>query len=252
SGGAGGEFGPTLVIGGLVGGAFGLVFHALLPSWVPDPGAFALVGMGAMLGGVAHVPVSSLILVCELAGSYDLLVPLMLAEGITYVLLRRVHLYRRQVPSRLHSPAHRHESRDVLESIRVEEVFRRDERLDTVPRCAPLAEVLHRMGEAERPALLVVDDAGRPVGVISLDGLQGAIGEDGLQGLALAADVMVHLVPLRPRDDLHAALHAFLETGSHALPVRERDEVVGVITHDDVTVAYEREVAERLRADPAE
>jgi CIC family chloride channel protein len=252
SGGSGGEFGPSLVIGGLVGGAFGLIFDLVVPSWAPDPGAFALVGMGAMLGGVAHAPVSSLILVCELAGSYDLLVPLMLAEGITFVLLRRVHLYRRQVTSRLHSPAHRHEGRDILESILVKEVFTPGARLDRVARAAPLDEVLYRMSESSAPTLVVVDEAERPVGLISLRGLQGALGEEGLDGLAMAADVMMRLVKITPQDHLHTAMRAFLDTGSTALPVCEEDQVAGVLTQEDVTRAYEREVAERIGADAAE
>lgn len=245
SGASGGEFGPTLVIGGLVGGAFGLVFHSAMPSLVPAPGAFALVGMGALLGGVAHVPVSSLILVCELAGSYDLLVPLMLAEGVTFVLLRRVYLYRQQVPNRLESPAHRHESHDLLESIAVEEVYRRGERLRSVPPTATLREVMRSLAESDEPALLVESD-GRCCGMIALDAMQGVLAEDGVEAVALAADVMVPVARLTPRSDLHDALRAFLETGSHALPVLEGDAVVGLITQDDVTLAYERAADERL------
>ena len=62
-----------------------------------DPGAFALVGMGTLYGGLAHVPIASLVMTCELAGSYDLLVPLMLAEGIAFVALRHRTLYHAQV-----------------------------------------------------------------------------------------------------------------------------------------------------------
>ena len=89
SGGSAGDFAPSLVIGALFGGAFGRIVALVLNDPRIDPGAFALVGMGTFYGGIAHVPLSSLVLVCELAGSYDLLVPLMLAEGIAFVLLRR-------------------------------------------------------------------------------------------------------------------------------------------------------------------
>ena len=61
--------------------------------------------MGTFYGGIAHVPLSSLVLVCELAGSYDLLVPLMLAEGIAFVVLRRRSLYRAQLATQRDSPA---------------------------------------------------------------------------------------------------------------------------------------------------
>ena len=80
--------------------------------------------MGTFYGGVAHVPLSSLVLVCELAGSYDLLVPLMLAEGIAFVVLRRRSLYRAQLPTQRDSPAHQHATLDVLRSTRVGAVMR--------------------------------------------------------------------------------------------------------------------------------
>ena len=96
------------MIGGLFGGAFGRAAQLLLHDPRIDPGAFALVGMGTFYGGIAHTPLSSLVLVCELAGSYDLLVPLMLAEGIAFVALRKRSLYHAQVPTQRDSPVHQH------------------------------------------------------------------------------------------------------------------------------------------------
>src|SRR5499427_11150082 len=108
SGGSAGDFAPSLVIGGLFGGAFGRAAQLLMPHAQIEPGAFALVAMGTFYGGISHTPLSSLVLVCELAGSYDLLVPLMLAEGIAFVALRRRSLYRAQLPTQRDSPAHQH------------------------------------------------------------------------------------------------------------------------------------------------
>jgi CIC family chloride channel protein len=126
SGGSAGDFAPSLVIGGLFGGAFGRAAQMLLGDPRIDPGAFALVAMGTFYGGVAHVPLSSLVLVCELAGSYDLLVPLMLAEGIAFVALRRKSLYRAQVGTQRESPVHQQSTptRDVLRETRVGAVMR--------------------------------------------------------------------------------------------------------------------------------
>jgi CIC family chloride channel protein len=124
SGGSAGDFAPSLVIGGLFGGAFGRAAQMLLHDQRIDPGAFALVAMGTFYGGIAHAPLSSLVLVCELAGSYDLLVPLMLAEGIAFVVLRRRSLYRAQLPTQRDSPAHQHATIDVLRSTRVGSVMR--------------------------------------------------------------------------------------------------------------------------------
>src|SRR4029453_6893413 len=124
SGGSAGDFAPSLVIGGVVGGAFGRAAQMLLNDPRIEPGAFALVAMGTFYGGVAHAPLWSLVLVCELAGSYDLLVPLMLAEGIAFVVLRRRSLYRAQLPTQRDSPAHQPATRDVLRSPRGGSVMR--------------------------------------------------------------------------------------------------------------------------------
>lgn len=253
SGGSGGEFGPSLVIGGLCGGGFGLLFHLLAPEVVPDPGSFALVGMGALFGGIAHVPVSSLIMVCEMTGSYDLLVPLMLTEGITFVLLRRVAIYRRQVRSRLDSAAHRDEvTVDILESLRVDDVFERGAELSEVRARDSLRDVLRVLSGSSWPAVLVRDAEGRLVGEISLDAVQGAILEEGLDGVLVAADLVGKLPRLSPGDDLHTALHHFLMSGAAVLPVVDPDvpdrPIVGVLTQAHVTKAYDEAIERRLTA----
>jgi CIC family chloride channel protein len=125
TGGSAGDFAPALVIGGLFGGAFGRVAQLLLHDPRIDPGAFALVAMGTFYGGISHTPLSSLVLVCELAGSYDLLVPLMLAEGIAFVALRNRSLYTAQVKSQRESPAHKTTANiDVLTTTRVGAIMR--------------------------------------------------------------------------------------------------------------------------------
>ncbi|HET6147398.1 MAG TPA: chloride channel protein [Polyangia bacterium] len=125
TGGSAGDFAPALAIGGLFGGAFGRVAQLMSGDPRIDPGAFALVGMGTFYGGIAHTPLSALVLVCELAGSYDLLVPLMLAEGIAFVALRKRTLYRAQVPTQRDSPVHQATSApDLLRSAQVAAVMR--------------------------------------------------------------------------------------------------------------------------------
>lgn len=250
SGGSGGEMGPSLVIGALVGGAVGLLFHDLFPEVVTQPGAFALVGMGAFFGGVANVPISAAIMVCELCGSYDLLAPLILVCGISFVALRRVILYRAQVRGRVDSPAHRDEiTIDILRSLTVEKVFDATTELLHVQLHTPATEVLRLMTESDLPSLSVEDAGGHPTGVISLRAVQGLVGTDALDGL-LAADMSMPVTPLRLDDDLHTALRAFLDAEAAALPVANADGVVvGVLTHADVDVAYERAVADRLESD---
>ena len=125
TGGSAGDFAPVLAIGGLFGGAFGRAAQLVTGDTRIDAGAFALVGMGTLYGGIAHTPLPALVLVCELAGSYDLLVPLMLAEGIAFVALRKRTLYHAQVPTQRDSPVHQIAGApDLLRSAQVLAVMR--------------------------------------------------------------------------------------------------------------------------------
>jgi CIC family chloride channel protein len=174
TGGSAGDFAPALVIGGLFGGAFGRAAQMLTGDPRVDPGAFALVAMGTFYGGIAHTPLSSLVLVCELAGSYDLLVPLMLAEGIAFVALRKKSLYRAQIPTRRESPAHHTPTADLLRTARVAQVMR-PVSMSGVPVVTPAQTVspednlrtatetllLHKLRE-----IPVIDAAGQLVGLL--------------------------------------------------------------------------------------
>jgi len=175
TGGSAGDFAPALVIGGLFGGAFGRVAQLLLHDPRIDPGAFALVAMGTFYGGIAHTPLSSLVLVCELAGSYDLLVPLMLAEGIAFIALRGKSLYRAQVKTQRESPVHRHPATpDLLRTTKVATIMRmisvsgvpiaaRDfsVRVDADLRTAAKTMLSNKLREIQ-----VIDAAGNVVGLL--------------------------------------------------------------------------------------
>jgi CIC family chloride channel protein len=113
SGGAGGIFGPTVFIGAMLGGWVAHLVGGWLPGVEVVPAAFIAVGMGALLGGTARVPLSGIIIVAELTGGYALLVPAMLATSLSFLVqqsvgarLRHSRLYEAQVDGRLDSPVH--------------------------------------------------------------------------------------------------------------------------------------------------
>ncbi len=90
SGGSGGVFGPSVVIGGLLGGAIGQLLVELFPNWGLQPAAFALVGMAGFFAGVSKTPITSILMICEMTGNYSLLVPLMLVCGLHMALSTRL------------------------------------------------------------------------------------------------------------------------------------------------------------------
>ena len=88
SGGAGGIFAPALFIGGMLGGTVGCVDVALFHHSADSIGAFALVGMGAVFAGIIRAPITSVVIIFEMTGSYGLILPLMIANMSAYALAR--------------------------------------------------------------------------------------------------------------------------------------------------------------------
>lgn len=106
SGGSGGIFGPGMVIGAMVGAIVWRLSYHVLPG-VPDtPAPFVIVGMVALLGGVAHAPLAVMLMVAEMTGNLSLLAPAMIAVGISSMVVGNETIYRSQVGTRADSPAH--------------------------------------------------------------------------------------------------------------------------------------------------
>ncbi len=109
SGGSGGVFAPSLFVGAMLGGAFAGVVHH-------HPAGFVIVGMAAVFAGAARVPIATLLMVAEMTGGYQLLVPAGLAVMLSFLIQMKLSsffkygsLYEAQVAGRADSPAHRAE-----------------------------------------------------------------------------------------------------------------------------------------------
>jgi CIC family chloride channel protein len=89
SGNAGGIFAPSLYIGAMAGGAVGIVVHRVAPFPTAEVGAYALVGMGALFAGIIRAPMTSVFMIFEITQDYQILVPLMVANMLSFVISRR-------------------------------------------------------------------------------------------------------------------------------------------------------------------
>ncbi len=252
--GSAGDFAPSLVMGGLFGGAFGRAVQILMVDPRIDPGAFALVGMGVFYGGIAHVPLSALVLVCELAGNYDLLVPLMLAQGIAFVALRRRSLYDSQLPTQRDSPAHREALLlDVLRAFRVRELMTQGRPFVSFAPKTPAAEMLRHVSAATwQDVFPVVNEDGRMVGLVSADATRVLVAEGKETSWLLAADIMQPPVFVRSDDDVRTAAERLISNGLRELPVLDgNDAVIGFLDEREVAKIYLRTESGVAGPDPA-
>ena len=227
SGGSAGDFAPSLVIGGLLGGAFGRAVQAITGDPTIDPGAFALVGMGTLFGGVAHVPLSSMVLVCEMAGSYDLIVPLMLAEGIAFVALRKHNLYHAQ-------PAGRSWALDAVRSHRsltVRDLAQSQPGARTFALATRGRTMIEGVSESGwQVTFPILDDGGKIVGVVASRALHVVAAEEGMADWVVAGDVMQQPVTATLDEPAVDVLSRMVAAGLRQLPVVGGDgTIVGYV-----------------------
>ncbi|TWU32274.1 chloride channel protein [Novipirellula artificiosorum] len=253
SGGSGGVFGPSMVIGGCLGAAVGLGFQSIWPSVVTEPEAFAVVGMAGFFAGVARAPVSTIIMVRAMTGDFGLLVPTMLVVTLTFVTSQNWTLYRKQVPTRMDSKAHRGDFIiDVLEGLRVRDVFKPERKLILIPEGMKLDDIVHRLARNHQHYFPVVDAENSIVGIFTDNDVRSYLYDDTLWELAVARDVMVtNFTSVGPDDDLNTALKRFTSMNVDELPVIEpknKTKLLGMIRRKEVISAYNQRLMEHKEA----
>ena len=249
SGGSGGVFGPSMVIGGSLGGLVGVLFHQAIPGIVhePDVVVFAILGMASFFAAAAKTPVSTLIMVSELTGGYALLPPAMWVCALAYIISGKRSLYREQKRSRLDSPAHRGDFIvDILKGLTVKDALPEDgRRFETVRESMPLSDLGDLITRTMQATFPVVNGDGSYTGLFGLNDVRRYLYDTDLGMVAIAQDVASDVEPLTPDMDLSDALSRFAQGRFEELPVVEgpsSDRVVGMLRRQDLIGEYERQL----------
>ena len=247
-GGSGGVFAPSLFMGAMLGMAFGLAAHEVLPGIAGPAGAYGLIGMGAVFAAAARAPMTAILIIFELTGDYRIMLPLMLAVVIATALANRMSpdsiytlkLARRGIDLLRRRPA------SPMEAITVAEAMRPTP--EPVPAAAPLAEVLDRLSATDEPALPVVDESGAFLGVLLDDELEQALGEEDEE--SHAGSLMRQLPTLTATESLAEATATLVKSESAGLAVLDEkgERVVGWLSHRDILRVYDQRMKlERAR-----
>ncbi len=254
SGGSGGVFGPAMVIGGAIGGAVGQAFHGLFPGLVASPGAFVIVGMAGFFTSVSNTPISTIIIVSEMTGSYHLLLPSLLVCSVAYAASRRWTIFRSQVRNRLDSPAHAGEFFvDVLGAIKVRDLMDSVRPVAMIPEEMTFADFKQHFAESEQHYFPVRDAQGRLSRIFSVNDIRGVLFEPGIERLVVMRDIGTSaIITTTPEEDLNAVLKKFTQRNIDSLPVVDPADprrLIGMLSRRDVIAFYNRRVeAQRAAA----
>jgi CIC family chloride channel protein len=250
SGGSGGIFAPSLFLGASLGGFVGTVVHSLMPASTASPGAYALVGMGAVAAGAMHAPITSILIIFELTDDYRIILPLMIACIISVLIttrLKKDSIYTLKL-SRRGLDLFRGKEVNVLRSLRVSQVMSTDcERLSPD---APFHKIMDLTVKSPHSDFFVVDEAGGLLGVVSIHDVRKVLHQsEALDSLVLAYDLLkpIHYY-FTPKDTLDIIMKAFSELNIDELPVVNNDNekiFIGTISKNDVIETYNSEMLKR-------
>jgi CIC family chloride channel protein len=241
SGNAGGIFGPSLFIGAMLGGTVGTVAHHWFPAYTATPGAYALVGMGAVFAGVVRTPMTSVLMIFEMTQDYAVIVPLMIANLVSLFIasqLQHEPIYEGlAMQDGIHLPSA--ESRQRYGQRQVIKVMQTETASESLPAEMTVREALERVRSSKFRTSLVTDQRG-VIGVINLATLEQELTEGADKKLGELTDPMV-FPHVHADQALDLALERMGANQIEILPVVNRADVhklEGIVTLRDVLEAY--------------
>ena len=247
SGGSGGIFAPSLFIGAMLGGAMGTVMHATWPMATASPGAYALVGMGAVLAGATHAPITAILIIFELTNDYKIILPLMISCIIATLLatrLQRASIYTLKLLRR-GIDISRARVINLLQPVAVRDVMLFD--MVAVRAGDGLESIITKFVYHPGGTLFVTGDENILEGVIPPDTILPVMANaELLNQLVIAEDIMDRGVfPWVSPSDSLADVIKLLGTYRGEVPVLEDGRLTGVVRPKDVIERYNSEVFKR-------
>ncbi|MDF1543754.1 MAG: chloride channel protein [bacterium] len=251
SGSSGGIFAPSLFMGAVGGGAFGVLVNHLFPGVTATPGAYALVGMAGMVAATTHAPITALLIIFEMTSDYRIILPLMVTVVFSALVAGRlfkhsiytVKLARRGIEIKGGKDI------NVLRSHRVSEIMERD--FETIPESTPLIKIFTRLEQTRESYFIVVDKKERIKGVISFQDIRSYLSQHELDYLVIARDIVKpETVTVKGTDTLEHAYQLFGVGDLSLLPVVEAEDssrIVGILRREALLGYYNRQLIETLR-----
>ncbi len=246
SGGSGGIFSPSLFLGALMGGIMGLVFHAVFPNLTTTPGAYALVGMGAVFAATSHAPITAVLIVFELTRDYQMILPLMLACGISVVIARAIYrfsiynlkLFRRGVHVELGRDA------NLLNETTIGQAMTTD--VISISPTATVREAADLFESTKHHGFPIVDEQGELHGIVTITDVRQA---EPAQLDKSVREIATHdLVIAFPDENLNDGLRKLGLRDIGRIPVVAREDhrrLLGLITRKNIISAYNRALMRR-------
>ncbi len=249
SGGSGGIFAPSLFLGAMAGGFFGTVVHQLFPAITAAPGAYSIVGMGAVVSATTHGPISAILILFEMTGDYKIILPLMTTCIISTLFagqflkdsIYTLKLARRGTDIRAGKEV------NVLKSIAVKDIM--NAQVETIQEDMKLSALAEMISKSKFNSFPVVDKMRNLTGVLSFIDYHEAVRNEDLQDLLITKDLAtLNVVQVTPENNLLDAFEKITLKDFSILPVvvsETNPRLLGIVTRRDIIGAYDKAVIKK-------
>jgi CIC family chloride channel protein len=249
SGGSGGIFAPSLFLGAMAGGFFGTMVHHIFPKITAPPGAYGIVGMGAVVSGTTHGPLSAILILFEMTGDYKIILPLMMACIISSLASRHLledsiytlKLARRGINIKAGKEI------NILKSILVKDVMNPE--VETIPENITMGRLAQKISKSKYNSFPVVDEEGNLTGVLTFSDYRDAAFDENLHDLVVAKDIATSkVVTVSMDDNLYDAMERITLRDFSILPVvspHKPSQLLGILTRRDIISVYNQAVIKK-------
>lgn len=238
AGGIGGIFAPSLFTGLNVGILFALLHNQLFNNDIQVVN-FALVGMGGIIAGVLHAPLTAIFLIAELTMAYELFVPLMITATISYSTIKYFEpnsVYHIQLAKKKQLFTH-DKDKVVLKLMQVDKLIERN--FDTVRLDATLGDLARILARSKRNIYPVVDDENHFYGMVILDDIREIMFRTDLYETTFVRNLMVKPIwTIEPGENMESVAQKFHESGKYNIPVIKNNKYIGFVSRARVFSAY--------------
>ena len=252
SGGSGGMIVPSLFTGAMFGGAFGIIANVFYPGITAGPGAYALVGMGAVFAGTVRAPLTAILILFEITRDYNLILPLMFACVLSNIMSNA--LYPESILTeglrRKGFKIRKGREVDTMVSILVKDAMVKH--IQTVSEEKSVKSLTTFMQASRHGGFPVVNSKGKLSGIVTLSDIQSKVKSKEVD-LKIREIATRELEVAYPDEDLDIVLKRLATKQIGRLPVVERDDktkLLGLITRSDIVNAYNKKVVEKIRDIP--
>ncbi|CAN2040166.1 chloride channel protein, CIC family [Candidatus Magnetomoraceae bacterium gMMP-15] len=247
SGGSGGVFGPSIVIGGAIGGAVGLIFNQIMPGVVTQPGAFVVVGMAGFFTAVSNTPISTIIFVSEMTNSYHLLLPSLLVCSVSYLASQKWTIFHKQVKGKVHSPAHAGDFFvDILQEIHVRDLMDFVKDVQHIPESMLFRDFKKFFSETKQHYFPVTNRYDRLSGIFSSTDVRSVLFDINIDDLVVMKDIaQTEIIVITPEDDLNSVLKKLTIKNIDSIPVVKDDDhgiLIGMLNRREIIAFYNERV----------